>query len=69
MKHMRLEVVQSHAHVMPSHVSRSCAAAAPAATKAGTRDCHARYHDPEYGHTLWYGMSPSERAASVYPKL
>ena len=48
---------------------RSCAAAAPAATKAGTRDCHARYHDPEYGHTLWYGMSPSERAASVYPKL
>ena len=45
------------------------AAADTAVTKAGTRDCHARYHGPEYGHTLWGDTSPLERAASVYPKL
>ena len=67
MKHMRLEVVQLTR--MSCYVTLLRAAAATAATKAGTRDCHARYHGPGYGHTLWGDMSPSDRAAFVYPKL
>ena len=56
MKHMRLEVVQLTR--MSCYVTLLRAAAATAATKAGTRDCHARYHGPEYGHTLWGDTSP-----------
>ena len=44
------------------------AAADTAVTKAGTRDCHARYHGPEYGHTLWGDTSPYVRTAPLLYK-
>ena len=38
-------------------------------TTTGSRDCHARYHDPEYDMPLWVDMSRAQRAAFTYPKL